>query len=60
MARQRKLTDKEVLRMRYLYAVRERLLAEADGLTIRLIADRYGVSYSTAHDVIHGETYKEI
>jgi uncharacterized membrane protein len=56
MANTRKLTDSEVLRMRERHAIRNRLLEAAEDMTIASLAEQFGVSYSTAHGVVNGDT----
>lgn len=60
MANTRKLTDSEVLRMRERHAIRNRLLEAAEDMTIASLAEQFGVSYSTAHGVVNGDTYKDV
>ena len=54
MSRRRKLDPDRRNHLRELYAIRQRLLAQADELTLPKLAQRFGVAYSTAHSYCHG------
>lgn len=54
----RKLTDHEVKLCRALYSERQALIERAAALTIRSLAKKFEVSYTTMYDLLHYSTYK--
>jgi hypothetical protein len=56
----KKLTPEEVYLMRQLKVVGDWHKAEADKLTTKQIAEVFGVSITTAHDAITGNTWRDV
>ena len=60
MASKRVFSDEDVKLARKAYAERERLLEEAEQLTISNLAKKFGVTYSTMWDILNYATYRNV
>lgn len=60
MAARRRYSAEDIRLIRAAYAERERLLKEANELTVSNLAKKFGTSYSTMWDIVNRATYVNV
>ena len=60
MAAKRFFSDDDIRLMRSAYEERERLLREADQLTVSNLAKKFNITYSTMWDILNYATYRNV